>query len=107
VSLEFFYSAYEILFINNQQGPFTLTWGNHEVEQHPDELSSLVRQQQGLELADAAEVSIGSTRAAGGKQRQIPAEIKPWLTWMLWALLALAVVITSRMAWTLYRDMNR
>ncbi|MEJ2446210.1 MAG: DUF3999 family protein [Exilibacterium sp.] len=106
VGLEFFYPPYEILFINNRQGPFTLAWGNYEVERHPDDLSRLVAQQSALELSQAVTIPIGRIDEAGGLRRQFPVAVKPWLTWMLWALLALAVLVTARMAWTLYRDMN-
>ncbi len=107
VKLSFSYPAYELYFINNQQGPFTLAWGNYEVDHFNDNLSALLQSQGSNSYSNAAEVDYLEIQQGSGIQRQNKAPVKPWKTWLLWAVLLIAVLVTGRMAFTLYRDMNR
>lgn len=105
--LAFSYTPYELQFINNQHGPYTLAWGNYEANIQNDDLSPLLKKQNPKDDMVASQVSITETLPAGGIQRQQQMPVTPWLTWLLWAFLAAAVVLTARMAFTLYRDMNQ
>ena len=56
-------------------------------------------------------MQLGSTETAGGATRLNPQATLPWQKWLLWALLVLAALITGRlitgrMAYHLYREMN-
>jgi hypothetical protein len=98
------YPAYEIIFLGNSNGPYSLAWGNHASQTRINELSEILEgepQQQG-ELVYLKEVQI-----AGGLSRLSPELALPWQKWLLWALLVLAVGVTGKMAITLYREMNR
>ncbi len=106
VKLSFSYPAYEFYFINNQQGPFTLAWGNYEVDHFNDNLSALLQSQVNDSYSNAAEVDYMEIQQGSGIQRQHKAPVTPLKTWLLWAVLLLAVLVTGRMAFTLYRDMN-
>ena len=106
ISLRFSYPAYELYFINNQQGPLTLAWGNYEVATSLDNLTPLLRSQGISGLSNAASANILEIQAAGGVERQRQAEVVAWKTWLLWAVLLIAVFVTARMALTLYRDMS-
>lgn len=107
VILSFSYPAYEFYFINNQQGPFTLAWGNYEVDHFNDNLTALLQSQGKDSYSNAAEADYLEIQQGSGIQRQNKAPVKPWKTWLLWAALLFAVLVTGRMAFTLYRDMNR
>ncbi len=114
VKLSFTYPAYEFYFINNQQGPFTLAWGNYEVKRFTDNLTSLLQSQGKEGYANASTVGYAKAVAAGyqeiqtasGITRQNKAPVMPWKTWLLWAVLLIGILITGRMAYTLFRDMN-
>lgn len=106
ISLNFSYPAYQLYFINNQQGPLTLAWGNYEVSAVSDNLTPLLQNEGAADLTTALTVNYTQVEAAGGEQRQHRAEVTPWKTWLLWGLLLIAVLVTARMALTLYRDMN-
>jgi len=104
--IELTYPAYEIIFLGNGNGPYSLAWGNHASQARINELSEILehglqRPQQRGELVYLKEVQI-----AGGPSRLAPEPGLPWQKWLLWALLVLAVVVTGKMAVTLYREMN-
>jgi hypothetical protein len=107
LTVSFSYPAYELLFINNHHAPFTLAWGNYEATSLLDDLTPLLGKQAGLDIAQAGRVGIGEIHASGGEQRLYQDPVLPWLTWLLWGFLCAAVLLTARMAYTLYRDMNR
>lgn len=106
-AIELTYPAYEIIFLGNGNGPYSLAWGNHASQARVNELSEILEgglqtpQQRG-ELVYLKQVQL-----AGGPSRLSPELKLPWQQWLLWALLVLAVVVTGKMAMTLYREMNR
>jgi hypothetical protein len=114
LKLSFTYPAYEFYFINNKQGPFTLAWGNYEVKRFQDNLTSLLQSQGRDGYSNASTVGYSKAVAAeyqeiqtaSGITRQNRAPVTPWKTWLLWAVLFIGILITGRMAYTLYRDMN-
>lgn len=107
VKLSFSYPAYEFYFINNQQGPFTLAWGNYEAQGFVDNLTPLLQSQGAENFTHATLAEIQHIHPASGITRQNKASVTPWKTWLLWAVLFIGILITGRMAYTLFRDMNR
>ena len=99
------FPVYELLFLGNGKGPFVLAWGNHESEAPSNDLINILspeqRQQPVSELVQPRTV-----QTAGGESRLSPQAKIPWLKWLLWLLLAAAVITTAKMALSLYRDMN-
>lgn len=104
--VELIYPAYELVFLGSGNAPYRLAWGNYESEPH----SSDLRQIMNINLADEKQrgesVSLGSIGDAGGLSRINPAAVLPWKKWLLWALMAIAVLVTGAMAMKLFRDMN-
>lgn len=100
------YPRYEVLFLGDGNGPYRLAWGNHAQQIVTAALSDLLDghlediQQRGVL------VQLGSTEKAGGETRLSPQATLPWKTWLLWALLVLAALVTGGMAYRLYREMN-
>jgi hypothetical protein len=105
-SIEVLYPQYELLFLGDGNGPYTLAWGNYASTGPVSDLATLL--DEGLLQAQlkAIPVSLGSTEEAGGLARLEPATELPWKKWLLWTLLLLAVIVTARMAFKLYREMN-
>ena len=99
------YLPRELHFFNNGRGPFELAWGNHAQRPGDNGFDGLFKVS-GLEISDAVTVSYSLPQTAGGEARLLPPRQSPWMTWVLWALLIAAVVVTLRMAYNLYRDMN-
>lgn len=104
--VELRYPRYEVLFLGDGNGPYRLAWGNHAQQIVTAALSGLLDghlediQQRGVL------VQLGSTEKAGGETRLSPQATLPWKTWLLWALLVLAALVTGGMAYRLYREMN-
>jgi len=100
------YPQYEVVFLGDGNGPYRLAWGNHAHENVTANLNELLEgnlrdtQQRGVL------VQLGSTEEAGGATRLKPQSTLPWKKWLLWALLVLATLVTGRMAYHLYREMN-
>lgn len=103
--VEIAYPVYELLFLGNDNGPFTLAWGNHESDAPSNSLISLLSPDQ-QQQPSAGLVQPGKMQIAGGVSRLSPEKKVPWLKWLLWSLLVLAVITTGKMAYSLYRDMN-
>jgi len=100
------YPQYEVVFLGDGNGPYRLAWGSHATHTVSANLGELLdgslrdTQQRG-EL-----VQLGSTGEAGGISRLSPETTLPWKKWLLWALLVLAAIVTGRMAYRLYGEMN-
>lgn len=94
--------VYELLFLGNDNGPFTLSWGNFESGAPTNRLIGMLDNQQPGET-----VQLGAKETAGGVSRLSPTATLPWFKWLLWSLLVLAAFTTGRMALSLYRDMNK
>lgn len=102
--IEIGFAKYEMLFLNNNNGPFTLAWGNLEASPPANDLLGILGKS--AQEMQGELVSITDIEIAGGASR-LKSEAKiPWLKWLLWLLLFMAVLITAWMALTLYRDMN-
>jgi len=102
---EIAFPVYELLFLGNDNGPFTLAWGNYESLAPPNQLIGILNTEQQRQPAGEL-VQLHSIEIAGGKSRLSPREKLPWLKWLLWALLVGTVITAGKMTISLYRDMN-
>jgi len=103
--VELIYPQYELIFLGDDNGPYTLAWGNHETKGLTTDLTgilkgSLKQAQQQSEL-----VTVGAIQESGGPSRLAPQPEMPWKKWLLWTLLILAAIVTGRMALKLYHEM--
>jgi len=104
--VELIYPQYELIFLGDDNGPYTLAWGNHESTSRANDLTAILEgnlqqaQQRGIL------VRLGSIEESGGPSRLSPQPALPWKKWLLWSLLILAAIITGRMAFKLYNEMN-
>ena len=106
-TLELAFPVYEVIFLGNQSTAYTLAWGNYETEARTGKLEEMMNG--GFNQPDKRGhlVNIQSIQLAGGVSRLAPEPQYAWKKWFLWILLIVAVLITGRMAFGLYRDMNR
>ncbi len=100
------YPQYELIFLGDSNGPYTLFWGNYEIQAEATDLGSMLEADLPKARQRATLVTLGSIVESGGPTRLTPQPALPWKKWMLWALLILAAIITGRMAFKLYREMN-
>jgi hypothetical protein len=106
VAVELGYRPVEILFLPNNNGPYTLFWGNIDAAAPANELIPLLGKQSQAHKTEPALVDMGPVEMAAGPSRlhlEKPAE---WGKWLLWLLLLAAIMITARMAYHLYRDLK-
>jgi hypothetical protein len=104
--VELVYPQYEVIFLGDGNGPYTLAWGNHEFEARTNELSALLEGNLRDAQQRSAVVRLGSIGEAGGVTRLIAQAELPWKKWLLWSLLVAAALVTGRMSLSLYREMN-
>lgn len=102
--LEVAFPVYEILFLNNNNGPFKLVWGNYDADKPANDLIGILGDNRKKTHSDL--VSLSPIQTLGGTSRIIPQKTQPWFKWLLWFLLFVAVLVTGKMALSLYRDMN-
>ena len=101
------YPVYEIIFLANESAPFTLAWGNYNIKGQTGKLAELMNDDFNQPDKRGSLVDLKSIQLAGGVSRLAPEVEFAWKKWLLWALLIIAVLVTGRMAFGLYRDMNR
>ena len=104
--VELIYPQYELIFLGDDIGPYTLTWGNHEGNGDKPDLNGILKGDLKQAQQRGALVTLGSIRESGGPSRLVPQPETPWKKWLLWTLLTLAVIVTGRMAFRLYRELN-
>ncbi len=105
--IELAYPVYEIIFLGNDKIPFTMAWGNYEGQSNRGNLAEFVNRDLSKVENRGSKVNIGSIQTAGGESRLAAKTRLPWSKWLLWVLLILAALVTGRMAFSLYREMNR
>ena len=103
---ELIYPQYQVVFLGDGKGPYTLAWGNHEVAQAPPNLGDLVEAELHWRDSGSEPVTMLAIEEAGGSERLAPEPELPWQKWLLWAFLILAAAITARMVFKLYHEMN-
>jgi len=105
-AIDLIYPQYELLFLGDGQSPYTLAWGNFESNGPVSNLAAILQGSLQQAQQDAALVRPGAIAPAGGESRLTPQPALPWKKWLLWTLLIFAVIVTARMAFKLYREMN-
>jgi hypothetical protein len=106
-SVELIYPQYELIFLGDDIGPYTLAWGNYEGNSEKTDLNGILKGDLKQAQQRGALVTLGSIRESGGPSRLAPQPETPWKKWLLWTLLILAAIVTGRMAFRLYRELNR
>ncbi len=84
-----------------------MAWGNYEGQSNRGNLAEFVNRDLSKVENRGSKVNIGSIQTAGGESRLAAKTRLPWSKWLLWVLLILAALVTGRMAFSLYREMNR
>ncbi len=104
--IQLLYPQYELIFLASDNPPFTLAWGNYQRLTNRTNLAELVKADLEQPENRGVSVSLKNVQPAGGISRLSAEPALPWKKWTLWILLLLAVLVTGRMAYRLYRDMN-
>jgi len=104
--VELLYPSYEVIFLGDGNGPYTVAWGNYEIEARNTELSALLEGNLRDAQQRSTSVKPGLIEEAGGAARLAPPTELPWQKWLLWSLLVAAALVTGRMSLSLYREMN-
>lgn len=104
--IQLLYPQYEIIFLASDNPPFSLAWGNYQRLTNKTNLAELVKADLSNPDNRGVRVSIKSIQPAGGISRLSAEPSLEWKKWVLWTLLGLAALITGRMAYRLYREMN-
>ena len=104
--VELGYPQYEVVFLGDGNGPYRLAWGSHATQAPAANLSALLDGSLRDTRQRGAPVRLGPTDEAGGVSRLSPESTLPWQKWLLWGLLILAAIVTGRMAYRLYGEMN-
>ena len=105
-TIELIYPQYELLFLGDGNGPYSLAWGNYESTGPVSDLSAILQGSLQQAQQEAGLARLGAIEESGGQARLTPQPELPWKKWLLWTLLILAVIVTVRMASKLYREMN-
>ena len=105
-AIELIYPQYELLFLGDGNGPYSLAWGNHQSAGPVGDLTAILKGSLQQAQRDAGVAALGKTEESGGAARLAPPSDLPWEKWLLWTLLIFAVIVTGRMAFNLYREMN-
>jgi len=104
--VELSYPQYEVIFLGDDNGPYTLAWGNYENTVPVTDLTGLLEGNLQQARQRGTQVSLLTVEESGGMSRLAPQAELPWQKWLLWALLVAAVLVTGRMSLSLYREMN-
>lgn len=102
---EIAYPVYEMIFLGNDNIPYTVAWGNYESDAPANDLIKLLSPDQ-QQQPQSQLVELGDRQNAGGESRLSAQAKLPWLKWILWLLLGGAVITTGKMALNLFRDMR-
>jgi hypothetical protein len=105
-AIELIYPQYELLFLGDDNGPYSLAWGNHQSAGPASDLTAILKGSLQQAQRDAGVAGLGNIEESGGAARLAPQPDLAWEKWLLWTLLIFAVIVTGRMALNLYREMN-
>ncbi|MDH3634148.1 MAG: DUF3999 domain-containing protein [Gammaproteobacteria bacterium] len=103
--VELIYPKYEVIFLGDDNGPYTLAWGNHEIKGPTTDLTGILKGSLKQAQHQSTLVTIDAIQESGGSSRLAPQPALPWKKWLLWTLLILAAIVTGRMALKLYHEM--
>ena len=104
--VELNYPQYEVIFLGDDSGPYTLAWGNYESKVPVTDLNGLLEGSLQQARQRGTQVSLLTVEESGGTARLAAQAELPWQKWLLWALLVAAALVTGRMSLSLYREMN-
>lgn len=104
--VELIYPQYELIFLADGNGPYSLAWGNHQSQPQVADLGGMLDGNLQQAQQRGYLVSLGSTQESGGRSRLAAQPELPWKKWLLWTLLVLGAIVTGRMAFKLYNEMN-
>jgi hypothetical protein len=104
--VELIYPQYELIFLGDGNGPYSLTWGNYESQAQIADLGGMLDGNLQQAQQRGTLVSLGSIQESGGPSRLAAQPELPWKKWLLWTLLVLGAIVTGRMAFKLYHEMN-
>ena len=104
--VELNYPQYEVIFLGDDNGPYTLAWGNYENTLAANDLAGLVEGNLQQAQQRSTLVSLAIIRESGGIARLTAPTELPWQKWLLWSLLLAAALVTGKMSFSLYREMN-
>jgi hypothetical protein len=105
-AIELIYPQYQLLFLGDGNRPYRLAWGNYQSEGPGSDLRDILQGSLQQAQQDAEAVALGRIEDSGGHARLGAEATLPWKKWLLWTLLILAVIVSARMAYRLYREMN-
>ncbi len=103
--VELIYPQYELIFLGDDNGPYTLAWGNHESKSPATDLRAILKGSLKQAQQQSALVTLSAIQESGGPSRLALQPTRPWKKWLLWTLLILAAIVTGRMAFKLYHEM--
>lgn len=104
--VELNYPQYEVIFLGDGKGPYTLAWGNYENTVAVTDLAGLVEGNLQQAQRRSTLVSLVKIQESGGTGRLTAPTELPWQKWLLWSLLLAAALVTGKMSFSLYREMN-
>jgi len=104
--VELIYPQYELIFLGEDNGPYTLAWGNYESKGPATDLRAILKGSLKQAQQESEAVTLGKIQESGGPSRLAPQPTLPWKKWLLWTLLILAAIVTGRMALRLYHEMT-
>jgi len=104
--VELNYPQYEVIFLGDNYGPYTLAWGNYENKVAVTDLAGLIEGNLQQAQRRSALVSLVTIQESGGIARLTAPTELPWQKWLLWSLLLAAALVTGKMSFSLYREMN-
>jgi hypothetical protein len=104
--VELNYPQYEVIFLGDDNGPYTLAWGNYESKVLVTDLAGLLEGSLQQAQQRSTLVSLVTIQESGGTARLAAQAELPWQKWLLWSLLLAAALVTGRMSLSLYREMN-
>lgn len=104
--IDFGWLPYQVVFVAQGDGPFTLGYGAAAVKERGPGIQGLM-QKLNKELGNIKPAVLGQTVNLGGDDKLGQPE-KPfaWQTWLLWLLMLSGVALLAVMAMNLYRQMN-
>lgn len=110
--LEVAWPPHELWFVTRGPGPYLLAWGSATAQPAEVALDAILPTTDGA-VGEAARVAVataalGARRTLGGESRRVaPPPPFPWRAALLWAVLALGVLVLGVMAWKLARETGR
>ena len=97
---------YELLFLANGTGPYSIAWGNCEAGAPMNSLKNVVDKDK-LQKSALPLVYMMNIENSGGVVRLSVQEGPPYLKWFFWSVLVVIVLLTGRMAVKLFKDLGK